>query len=61
MPLRSLGPPDLARAIDEYETLTGIIRGSGADISFLPARAGTGLDSIYVRDASVVSAAAGLS
>lgn len=55
--LNFTAPPDFARAVDEYESLLGIIRGTGAEISFLPARSGTGLDSIYVRDASIVSPA----
>lgn len=45
-------PPDLARAIDEYDRFVGLIRSSGAEIQMLPRDARTGLDSIYVRDAS---------
>jgi N-dimethylarginine dimethylaminohydrolase len=53
--LNFTAPPDFARAVEEYESLLSIIRAGGAEISFLPARFGTGLDSIYVRDASIVS------
>ena len=55
--LNFTAPPDLARAIDEYDALLDIIRASGTEVSCLPARSGTGLDSIYVRDASIVTAA----
>lgn len=47
-------PPDFARAIDEYDRFVDLLSRSGARIDFLPASAATGLDSIYVRDASVV-------
>jgi N-dimethylarginine dimethylaminohydrolase len=46
--------PDLARAIDEYDRFVEIIRSSGAEVRFLPPDANTTLDSIYVRDASIV-------
>ncbi|HEY7474094.1 MAG TPA: arginine deiminase family protein [Vicinamibacterales bacterium] len=48
-------PPDYARAIEEYDRFAGVIASTGARIDWLPASAGAGLDSIYVRDASVVS------
>ncbi len=47
--------PDLARACDEYDEFVEILRRSGPDVCFLPANAGTGLDSIYVRDAACVT------
>jgi N-dimethylarginine dimethylaminohydrolase len=47
--------PDRARAIDEYERFLSVIRQSGTAIDLLPPASGVGLDSIYVRDASVVS------
>jgi N-dimethylarginine dimethylaminohydrolase len=46
--------PDLARAVDEFEALAALLRGLGADVELLPADARTTLDSIYVRDASIV-------
>ena len=53
--LNYAAPPDLARACEEYERLLDLIRSTGAEVTFLPKDAATGLDSIYVRDASVVS------
>ena len=47
--------PDLARAADEFDAFAGILRASGARVDELPATAGVTLDSMYVRDASVVS------
>ena len=48
-------PPDLTRAIDEYERFLEIVAGNGCEIVFLPASEETTLDSIYARDASVES------
>jgi N-dimethylarginine dimethylaminohydrolase len=45
--------PDFTRACEEYDVLAGILRRSAGEVSFLPADSGTGLDSIYVRDAAV--------
>jgi N-dimethylarginine dimethylaminohydrolase len=47
--------PDLARAVDEHDRLVEILRSSGAAVAFLPADGETTLDSIYARDASIVS------
>jgi N-dimethylarginine dimethylaminohydrolase len=47
--------PDLERAIDEYERFVAMVRGTGTAIDFLPPARETGLDSIFVRDASVIS------
>jgi N-dimethylarginine dimethylaminohydrolase len=47
-------PPDLGRAVDEFERFAGAIRSSGASVRLLPAAAETTLDSIYVRDGSIV-------
>src|SRR5438132_1247825 len=46
--------PDLDRAIAEYEQFLELIRRAGGDTRALPAAPDAGLDSIYVRDASVV-------
>jgi len=46
--------PDFARAIDQYEAFLGLLRSSGCEIVMLPKADGVGLDSIYVRDASVI-------
>lgn len=47
--------PDLGEAIAEYERFVAIIRSTGATIDFLPPDPRTTLDSIYVRDASLVT------
>ena len=49
--------PDLARASDEFEAFADILRLGGAAIDFLPPDNETTLDSIYVRDAAVVTPA----
>jgi N-dimethylarginine dimethylaminohydrolase len=54
--LRFTAAPDYGRAVAEYESLVEILKSEGAEIRWLPSRGGTGLDSIYVRDASVVCA-----
>jgi N-dimethylarginine dimethylaminohydrolase len=46
--------PDLDRAIAEYDAFAAILRDHGAQIEFLPPSGDLSLDSIYVRDASVV-------
>jgi len=46
--------PDFARAIDQYEAFLGLLQSSDCEIVMLPKADGVGLDSIYVRDASVV-------
>ena len=54
---RNLGytsPPDLPRAIAEYEAFLGLVQSSGSEVHLLPRDARTTLDSLYVRDASVV-------
>ena len=52
-PLRFTAPPDLARAVAEYDAFLDLLRGTGAEIYLLPDVPGAGLDSIYVRDASI--------
>jgi N-dimethylarginine dimethylaminohydrolase len=55
---RDLGftaPPDLARAIEEYDDFLTLIGQSGAEILSLPKGESVGLDSLYTRDASIVS------
>lgn len=47
--------PDLARAIDEHDRFIEILRSNGAEVHLLPPDSRTTLDSIYARDASVVS------
>ncbi len=55
---RALGytaEPDFARACDEFDRFVGTLRPFAPSIRFLPADRGTGLDSIYVRDAACVT------
>ena len=52
--LRFTAPPDFARAIDEYDAFLALVRSSGATVDLLPRDARTTLDSIYVRDASML-------
>lgn len=47
--------PDLKRAISDYDAFLKVIAAEGAEIELLPADKRVGLDSIYVRDASLVS------
>ena len=46
--------PDYSKAVDEYERLLDSLKATGARVRALPKADGVGLDSIYVRDASVV-------
>jgi N-dimethylarginine dimethylaminohydrolase len=49
------GPPDLPRAVDEYEQFAAVLAAAGAETLYLPKVEDTTLDSIYVRDASIIS------
>lgn len=53
--LNFTGRPDLHRAIAEYDALVRIIEEAGASIDWLPPDSRVTLDSIYVRDASVMT------
>ncbi|MEP6917687.1 MAG: arginine deiminase family protein [Acidobacteriota bacterium] len=53
-PLNFTSAPDFGRAIAEYEQFAAIVRSTGADLEMLPSTPGITLDSIYVRDASIV-------
>ena len=53
-PLAFTAPPSLARASDEYDAFVDILRTAGATLDFFPASGATNLDSVYVRDASIV-------
>ena len=46
--------PVFERAIEEYDGFVALLEGLGVELEFLPANNRVGLDSIYVRDASVV-------
>jgi N-dimethylarginine dimethylaminohydrolase len=47
-------PPDFARAVDEADRFIDLVASAGCQVHRLPPRPDTGLDSIYVRDASLV-------
>ncbi len=55
MSLRYADEPDFVRAVDEYDRFLEILRRTVPEIHFLPEDAQTGLDSIYVRDAAMVT------
>jgi N-dimethylarginine dimethylaminohydrolase len=52
--LRFSAAPDFARANDEYDRFLALVQSSGAQVDLLPRNPRTTLDSIYVRDASIV-------
>ena len=54
-PLNYLGMPDLDLAIAQHDSLVGLLRDSGCEISDLPAHGSTGLDSVYVHDPVVMA------
>jgi N-dimethylarginine dimethylaminohydrolase len=49
--------PDYAGAVAEYDRLEALLREQGAEIDYLPAGSDLTIDSIYVRDAAIVSPA----
>lgn len=53
--LNYLDKPDFAGAVAEYEAFLALLEAQGVELSFLPEHAATGMDSIYVRDASIVT------
>lgn len=52
--LNYLGHPDFEAAIRESDAFAELLAGLGVDVEWMPAE-DTGMDSLYVRDASVVS------
>ena len=50
-----LGRPDLSAAAKEYDGFVRLLEDLGTELLFLPPAEGVGLDSIYARDAAVVS------
>ncbi len=53
--LNFLEKPDFTKAIEEYIEFEKILRRSGASISYLPFNSDVTMDSIYCRDASIVT------
>ena len=50
-----LDRPDMDRGVEEYDRFVEHLRGSGARVDFLPPSSDLNIDSIYVRDASIVT------
>jgi N-dimethylarginine dimethylaminohydrolase len=53
--LNFTGAPSFSRALEEYDRFLQLIDDSGTEIRFLPTADSTTLDSIYVRDGSVLT------
>jgi N-dimethylarginine dimethylaminohydrolase len=53
--LRYAEEPDYARAVEEYDRFLDLLRRTVPEILFLPEDPGTGLDSVYVRDAALTT------
>lgn len=53
--LNFTGAPDWTRARDNYDAFLKQVSSTGATLEFLPPSPRVGLDSIYVRDASIVT------
>jgi N-dimethylarginine dimethylaminohydrolase len=47
--------PDLSRASDEHDALIDLLERLGAQVDLLPPHPDTGMDSMYVRDASILT------
>lgn len=47
--------PDPARASDEHDAFVALLERLGAEVHLLPSHPATGMDSIYVRDASILT------
>ncbi|MBN2207318.1 MAG: hypothetical protein JW742_07925 [Candidatus Aminicenantes bacterium] len=54
-PLGFTGPPDLARAEDEFAALVALLQSQGVETLFLPEDDRTGLDSLYVHDPALIT------
>jgi N-dimethylarginine dimethylaminohydrolase len=50
-----LAPPDLGRAVEEYERFLEIVAGDGVRVDYLPAHQGLDMAALYARDASIVA------
>jgi N-dimethylarginine dimethylaminohydrolase len=53
--LNFIAPPDFTQAVAQYDRFVEAVSAAGAQVHFLPPSSEVGLDSIYVRDASIVS------
>jgi len=50
-----LGRPQLEKAIDEFDALVGLLESVGSRVEFLPTHPETSLDSLYARDAAILT------
>lgn len=50
-----LDRPDFAQAVEEYDRFISLLESFDIDIDYLPRDEGVGLDSIYPRDAAIIS------
>ena len=53
--LNYLSRPDFSRAMEEYEQFVQVFIDHNIEVDFLPFEESTGIDSIYVRDASIIT------
>jgi N-dimethylarginine dimethylaminohydrolase len=53
--LNYLWAPVLARALDEHDALGALLEGFGVQVEYLPSHPDTGMDSIYTRDAALMT------
>lgn len=53
--LNYTGAPEYQEAVREYDAFAALLEKVGAELHFLPRDERTGLDSIYVRDASIIT------
>lgn len=53
--LNFLAAPDFHRSCNEFDSLVRLLEDNGTQVELLPADPRTGLDSIYVRDASIAT------
>jgi arginine deiminase len=49
------GCPDFSRALEEYENFVGLLKREVSEVYYLPTNEKTGLDSLYVRDALLIT------
>ncbi|KPL04246.1 MAG: amidinotransferase [candidate division Zixibacteria bacterium SM23_73_2] len=49
------GSPDFKKAVEEYENFVNLLKKEVSEIHYLPRSEKTGLDSIYVRDALIIT------
>ncbi|HMQ61046.1 MAG TPA: arginine deiminase-related protein, partial [Flavilitoribacter sp.] len=53
--LNYLGRPDLEKAVEEYAVFEQLLRDAGAEVHILPPGENLTMDSLYCRDAAIVT------